>query len=159
MVLVERLPHSSLTYAITWTLNPCFARISFICKAMAFTKVSTISKKPMVTWWGSHLSFKKCTMRTNVSTLAIDIHKSKLIVQVLQDSRAKEIYFSFIFFVIFSKISVTNTCIYGKLKRGFCFKTSLQKNGVSTKDNGTSSLAMNNAKSFSNCFCWGSFFE
>jgi hypothetical protein len=73
--------------------------------------------------------------------------------QVLQDSKVGEIYFSFLFFVILSKISFTNIHLDGKLRQGFCFKTSLRKIGVLTKDNGISSLAMNNAKFSSNCFC------
>jgi hypothetical protein len=32
----------------------------------------------MVISQGSHMSFKKCTMKTNVSTLALSIHKSKI---------------------------------------------------------------------------------
>jgi hypothetical protein len=62
------------------------------------------------------------------------------------------LYFSFVFFIILGKISLTKVRFNGKLKKDFCFKTSILKNGTSTKDNGTSSLTMNNAKSFLNCF-------
>jgi hypothetical protein len=33
-------------------------------------------KYPKIIWQSSHLSFKKCTMRTKVSTLALDIPRS-----------------------------------------------------------------------------------
>ncbi len=49
MVMVEKLPPSSLTYVITQTWSPCFARTSLTCKTIAFLEVSTISKKPLVT--------------------------------------------------------------------------------------------------------------
>jgi hypothetical protein len=48
-VIVERLLLSSLTYARTRTLSPCFASTSFTYKAMALPYVSIISKNPMVT--------------------------------------------------------------------------------------------------------------
>jgi hypothetical protein len=38
VVMVEKLPFSSLTYAITQALNPCFARTSLTYKVMAFPK-------------------------------------------------------------------------------------------------------------------------
>jgi hypothetical protein len=80
-------------------------------------------------------------------------------VQVLQDSKAKEIYFSLVIFVFLGKTSFINTRLDGKLKQGFCLKINLWKNRTLTNDNDTSSLTMNNAKSFSNYFGWGSFFE
>jgi hypothetical protein len=54
-------------YAITWTSSPCFATKSFSCKAMAIPNVFAISKNLTSTWQGSHLSFKKWTINTNVS--------------------------------------------------------------------------------------------
>jgi hypothetical protein len=59
----------------------------------------------MVISQGSHLSFKKCTMKTRVSILALRIHKSKLMVQELQD--LKVFYFSLVFFAILDKFSLT----------------------------------------------------
>jgi len=82
-VIVERLLPSFLTYARTQALSPCFASTSFTCKAMALLDVSTISKNPMVTWQGFHLSFKKCTMRIKVFTPPLDIQISKDTKQVL----------------------------------------------------------------------------
>jgi hypothetical protein len=38
----------------------------------------------------------------------------------------------------------------GEMRLGFHFKVSLLKNGTSLKDNGCSSLTINNDKSFSN---------
>jgi len=48
MVMVERLPPSSLTNAITWVMNPCFASTSLTYKAIAFLVISAISKNPTV---------------------------------------------------------------------------------------------------------------
>ncbi len=72
MVMVEILFPSSLTKVITQALSPCFASISLTCKAMALPKFFVISKKPMVTWQDSHLSFKKCTWKQMYSFL---LHK------------------------------------------------------------------------------------
>jgi hypothetical protein len=45
---MEMLLLSSLTYARTQTLSPCFASTSFTYKTMALLGVSVISKNPMV---------------------------------------------------------------------------------------------------------------
>ncbi len=67
-------------------------------------------------------------MKTNVSTLALNIHKSKLTMQVLQGLRAKEIYFYFIFFfVILSRISFTNICLDGKQNEDFVSKLDFER--------------------------------
>ncbi len=120
-----------------------------------------VSKKIMVTWQGSHLLIK------NVSTFALDIHKSKLTVQELQDLRLLVVYFSLVFFgkilftivcmdgkvkqklclqllvvyfslVFFGKILFTIVCMDGKVKWKLCLQIKLLKNGASIKDNGTS---------------------
>jgi hypothetical protein len=54
-------------YAITRTSSLCFVTKSFNCKAMAIPNVFPISNNPTSTWQGSHLSFKKWTISTNVS--------------------------------------------------------------------------------------------
>ncbi len=72
-VMVERVPPFS-TYAITWTLNPRW----FTYKAMELPNVFVVSKNPIVTWQGSHLSFKKWKISTKISTPPWDIPRSKL---------------------------------------------------------------------------------
>jgi hypothetical protein len=52
-------------------------------------------------------------------------------------------------------MSFTKTSFDGKLRRRFCFKINLMKEGASTKDNDINSLAMNNVKSSSNSFWIG----
>ncbi len=63
------------------TIQAMLTNNSLTCKAMAILIFFVVSKKSMVTWQGSHLSFNKCTMKTNVSIPILDIHKSKLILQ------------------------------------------------------------------------------
>jgi hypothetical protein len=48
----------------------------------------------------SHLSFKKCTIRTKVSTPVLDIQRSKLIVQVIHESKVGDINLDLLFFAI-----------------------------------------------------------
>jgi hypothetical protein len=84
-------------------------------------------------------------MKTNVSIIAFDIQNSKLIMQVLQHSR---VVFFLRLFIILGKISLIKVHLDGKFKQDFYLKTNILKNGTSTKDNGTNSLAMNNAESF-----------
>jgi len=48
-VMVEKLPPSSLTYAITQASSPCLTSTSFICKTIALLEVYVVSKKPMIT--------------------------------------------------------------------------------------------------------------
>jgi len=74
----------------------------------------------MVTLQGSHLSFKKCTMKTNVSIPTIDIHKSKFILQKFQYSKI-EMYLFLAFSTILSKVSLTKAHLDGNLRRGFYF--------------------------------------
>ncbi len=66
--MVARMFPSFLTYAKTQILSPCFASISLIYISMAFSNVSEVSKNLIITWQSSHLSFKKWTIKKNVST-------------------------------------------------------------------------------------------
>lgn len=110
----------------------------------------------------SHLSFKKCTMKTNLFVLALNIRKSEFAMQELQDSRALTITFpwsylpwtkeSFIYHGL-NKVSLTMVHLDGKMRQGFYLRTSLLKNGASIKENNTSSLIINITKSFSN-YLW-----
>ncbi len=68
-VMVEKLFFSSLTYTKTWALSACFVNTSFTCNAMALLDVFEVSKKLIITWQGLHLSFKKWTIKANVSNL------------------------------------------------------------------------------------------
>jgi hypothetical protein len=159
VLMVERLPASFLTYAITWVMNPCFANMSLTYKAIALLVVFTISKNPMVMWHGSHWSFKKCTIVTKVSTLTLDIHRWKETMQEWQNSKDQYTYLSLVNLAILGKMSFTKICLDGKLRREFCFKINLVKKKPSTKYNNTNSLAMNNVKSSSNSFWIGSSLE
>jgi hypothetical protein len=82
------------------------------------------------------LSFviKKCTMRINMSIPALHIHKSKFMMQELQDSRILKVYFSLVFFAILTKISLTIVCLDRKIRGGLCFRINFLKFGASTKD-------------------------
>ncbi len=55
----------------------------------------------------SHLSFKKYTIRTKVSTPALDIQRSKLVEQVIHKSKVGDINLVLLFFAMatFSKRS------------------------------------------------------
>jgi len=46
--MFEKLPLSSLMYAIIQTLSPCFASTSFTWKAIEFPIVSIVSKKKLL---------------------------------------------------------------------------------------------------------------
>jgi hypothetical protein len=54
-------------------------------------------------------------MKTNVSILALSIHKSKLMVQELQDLRV--FFFSLVFFAILDKISLTMVHMDGNIMK------------------------------------------
>jgi hypothetical protein len=82
-----------------------------------------------------------------VSILTLDIHRSKDMVQELQDSRGEEMYISLVFSPILGKISLTKVQLNKKLRWKFYLMTNLY--GALTKDNGTISLIINNAKSLS----------
>ncbi len=84
-VMEERWFLSSLTHVKTRTLNPYFANKSFICKTKALFVVFVVANYPMITWQGSHLSFKKCTIITKVPIPFLDIQRSKLMVQELHE--------------------------------------------------------------------------
>ncbi len=84
-VMVERWFLSSLTHVKTRTLNPYFANKSFICKTKALFVVFVVANYPMITWQGSHLSFKKCTIITKLPIPFPDIQRSKLMVKVLHE--------------------------------------------------------------------------
>ncbi len=154
--MMERLFAWSLTYIRTWTLSLCFTSKTFICKAKTPFVVSTILKNPMVTWQSSHLSFEKCTIRTKISTPPYDIQRSKLMVQVLHEASEMDTKFSLVFFATLSNRPFLETCFNGKSRWRFSFKTNFLKYGASMNDNGTSSLLINNKRSSSNCFWWGS---
>ncbi len=128
--------------------------IHFKAMAAPYVYDIAISIKPMVTWQGSQFWFKKWTIKTKLSTLFLDIHKSKLIIQVSQDSRDCTMNFSLIFSTTFGKVSCIKVHLDGNLTQGLCFKINLPKNGNSTKDKGTNSFAINKTKSSSNYFLW-----
>jgi hypothetical protein len=77
-------------------------------------------------------------------------------VQEWHDLRVDNINLSLVRFATLGKISFTKVNLNGKRRQGFCLIISLLKNEASTKDKGTNSLAMNKAKSSSNCFWLGS---
>jgi hypothetical protein len=75
--------------------------------------------------------------------------------QEWHDLKVDNINISLICSTTLGKISFTKAHLDGKTKQGFYLITSLLKNETSTKDKGTNSLAMNKAKSSSNCFSLG----
>ncbi len=154
LVIVHKLLPSSFTYAKILTFNPYATNISFTCMAMATLEIFVVSNKPIITWPSPQLWFKKWTIKTKVFT-PLDIHKSKLTMQVSQASRALEMIF--FLFSHFNSMSFINWCFDGKETQGFYLKINLLRNGASTKDKGTNSLTMNKTKISSNWIWWGSF--
>jgi len=71
-VMVEILLLSSLPYGKTWTLNMCFTSGLVTCIIMTLLDVSIVSKKLIVTWQNSHLSFKKCMIKMKMPTCLLD---------------------------------------------------------------------------------------
>ncbi len=110
-----------------WVFNPCFANTLLTCIAMAFLDVSTVSKNLTITWQGSRFSFKKWTIRTNVSIFPLDIQRSKDMMHVLHDWSARKTNLSFVHLVIIGKSSFLNFCLDGKFNQGLYFKINLLK--------------------------------
>lgn len=82
-------------------------------------RIFDVPKKPTITWKGSHWSFKKWIIMINVSILTINIHRSKDVVQELQDSRDEEMYISLVFSTILGKISLAKIHLNQKLRDFF----------------------------------------
>jgi len=72
------------------------------------------------------LSFviQKMHNENKCSNFAMDIHKSKFMVQELQNFTVLIMNFSLVFFTILNKISLTMFHLDGKINWGFCFRTS-----------------------------------
>jgi hypothetical protein len=102
------------------------------------------------------LSFKKCTIRTKISTPPFTIQRSKFMVQMLHEASQIDTKLSLVCFATLGSRPFLETHFDGKLRWRFCFKTNFLKNGASRNDNGISSLVINNTSSSSNCFWWGS---
>jgi hypothetical protein len=68
-----------------------------------------------------------------VSIDPLDIHTSKLIVQVLHQSIVENTNLSLVFYVILGQISFINCCVEGHFSLKFCLKISLLNNGASKK--------------------------
>ncbi len=152
MVIVERLLPSYLTYAIIFAFNPCVCNTWFTYRAMAAPNVYVVSNKPMVTWQGSQLWLKKWMIKTKMSTIPLDIHKSKFTMQVSQDSKYCTMNFSLVFLVTLGKVSYIRVRLDGNLTWGFYLKINLLRNGNFTKDKGTKTFAINRNRSSSNYF-------
>jgi hypothetical protein len=88
---------------------------------MAFPNVSIVSKNQVF------------TMGTKVSIDPLDIHTSKLIVQVLHQSIVENTNLSLVFYVILGQISFINCCVEVNFSLKFCLKISLPTNGASKK--------------------------
>jgi hypothetical protein len=82
--------------------------------------------------------------------LAFEIQISNDIVQEWHDLRVDNINLSLVCFANLGKILFSKACLDGKTRQGFCLITSLLKNGTSTKDKGTNSLAMDKVNSSNN---------
>jgi hypothetical protein len=68
------------------------------------------------------------------STFAMDIHKSKLMVQELQKFKVLTIHFSLVFFTILNKISSTMFHLDGKWNKDFISELAkVLENGASKK--------------------------
>jgi hypothetical protein len=84
-------------------------------------------KNPLVTWQGSHFSFKKWKIRTNVLTVPLDIQRSKYTMHVLHDWRVWEINISFVYLVIIGKSLFLNFYPNMKFNQGFYLTINLLK--------------------------------
>jgi hypothetical protein len=62
------------------------------------------------------LVIQKMHNENKYSTFAMDIHKSKLMVQELQNFKVLTMHFSLVFFTIINKISLTMFHLDGKVK-------------------------------------------
>ncbi len=155
--MVLKLPLSSFTFAMIWTLNPYFASTSLTYRAMAFLEVFIVSKE--TNYYVIGLPFiisDKFKIITKVFILTFDIQKSNdNIMQEWHDLKVDNINLSLICSTTLGKMSFTKAHLDRKTKQGVYLITSLLKNETSTKDNGTNSFAMNKAKSSSNCFWLG----
>jgi hypothetical protein len=102
------------------------------------------------------LSFRKFKIITKVFVLTFDIQRSNdNTLQEWHDLKINNINLLLVCFTTLDKISFIKAHLDEKTRQGFYLITSLLKNETSTKDNGTNSLAMNKAKSSSNCFWLG----
>jgi hypothetical protein len=119
--------------------------------------VFIVSKKPIIIWQGSHLSFRKFKIIAKIFILSFDIQRSNNnIVQEWHDLKIHTINMSLVCSTALNKISFTKAHLDGKTRQGFYLITSFLKNETSTKDKGTNSLVMNKAtKSSPNCFWLG----
>jgi hypothetical protein len=72
-------------------------------------------------------------MGTKVSIDPLDIHTSKLIVQVLHQSIVENTNLSLVFYVILGQISFINCCVKVNFSLKFSFKISLLNNDGSKK--------------------------
>ncbi len=150
MVKVLRLLLSSYTYVRILTFNLHVGSTSFICRAITFSNVFWCFKQ------ANHYMIKLpiCGSKNEQSKQKclppLDIHKSKLIGKVSQDSRTSWMNFSLVVLASIDKMLFINWCIDGKSIEGFCLKTNLWRNGDSTKKKGTNPLAINRTKSISN---------
>jgi hypothetical protein len=101
---------------------------------------------PDSTQQSSHLSFKKCIIKTNVSTLPFNIKRLIDTMQALHESRVGDTNLSSVLLTILGKKSGLNFC----RTKNFAFESIFQKNGALTNHGSTSSLIINKIKSFSN---------
>jgi len=96
-------------------MSPCFPNTSLTCKAMVFLEVSIVFKK--IIDYMTRLSFviQKMHNENKCSNFAMDIHKSKFMVQELQNFKVLIMNFSLVFFTILNKISLTMFHLDGKI--------------------------------------------
>jgi hypothetical protein len=122
------------------------------CKAMLLLDVSIVLKNSMVTWQGSQLSFKKCTIWAKVSTPLLDILRwYNANITWIRDGDTN---LSLVISTILSKISCLNFCFNGKFSQGLCLQSNFLKISIPTNDRGTSSLVVSTTRSSLSYFLW-----
>jgi hypothetical protein len=93
LVRLDRLPPSSFEYVINLSNKLYDNNSSFTYAAIATLDVSIASKRPIATWQSTQCEFMKLITRTNVSCPNLDIHKSKVVVVVIQNYKVRSQFF------------------------------------------------------------------
>jgi hypothetical protein len=83
---------------------------------MALLEVSVVSKKTNDYMTRLSLVIQKMHDENKCSTFAMDIHKSKLMVQELQNFKVLTMHLSLDFFIVLNKISLTMFHLDGNVK-------------------------------------------
>ncbi len=119
IVIIFKLVPLSFTNAITLFRSPNGPNKSFICLAIIVPTVLSI----IVTWHGCHNAFMKEITKAKVSLMPHDIHKSKVVMQVMQSANIEFTKFSMVLVTKVGNTSLANRCLDGKTTFPHCRNT------------------------------------